>query len=68
MNELKVDFYDTNLFPDIIYFKADFHWFNKSYFQVNKNFKITRSLNTSRCDYLNLKYNLDLKYFKIEVF
>lgn len=66
MNELKVGFYDTKLFPNIIYFKAKFCWY-KTYFQINKNFKTTRSLNTTRCEFLNLKENLNLKEFKIKI-
>lgn len=64
MKELEVIFNDY--YPDIIYFKANFCW-HKTYFLINKNFKTTKSLSTSSCDVFNLKHNLDLKQFKIEI-
>jgi hypothetical protein len=64
MKKLKADFVDG--FPHIIYFQTDSFPYG-NYFQMNKDFKIIKSSRQSICEFLNLNFNLDLKYFKIEI-
>lgn len=67
MKEFKVDFYDINYFPNIIYFKANFSW-NQNNFLVTENFvSETRSVSFTQRQYFNLNHILNLKQFKIEI-
>jgi hypothetical protein len=65
MKELAVDF--SVIYPDIICFASSFYW-DENIFLVSKNSETTESGLKIQKYFLNLKYNLDLKYFKIEIF
>ena len=65
MKELKVDFSDD--YPNVIYFAAPYAWVT-NIFQVTENFETrTKSVFSTRKQYFNLNYILNLKQFKIEI-
>lgn len=65
MKKLTVGF--SEYYPHVIYFASSFYW-EENVFLINKNFEEAESALKIQKYFLNLADNLDLKYFKIEVF
>jgi hypothetical protein len=64
MKKLKINFLDN--FSHIIYFESNFYQ-GENIFIATKNIKISVLETPCQRYYLNLKDNLNLKYFKMEI-